>query len=166
MAFLDETGLSTVVSNIKNKFLAKSGGEMTGQITKDTGGSWIGARDRSIVRTWYASSNGYSPLFTVKTTSGAWTMGGYSTIGEDLIFSYTTDSNYSSGNNTTTICTIKTDGTFTGNANNVVGVVSVAHGGTGASNWLSARESLGTYASTSAPSTQNSGWAGTIWVQY
>ena len=166
MAFLDETGLSTVVSNIKNKFLAKSGGEMTGQITKDTGGSWIGARDRSIVRTWYASYDGYSPLFTVKTTSGAWTMGECSTKGEDLIFSYTTDSNYSSGNNTTTICTIKTDGTFTGNANNVAGVVSIAHGGTGQSNWKAARESLGTYASTSAPSTQNSGWAGTIWVQY
>lgn len=97
MAFLDETGLSIVVSNIKNKFLAKSGGDMTGQITKSTSGNWIGARDRSIIRTHYDSNDAYSPILTIKTTSGAWTISEYKTSGENLIMSYTTDSDYSAG---------------------------------------------------------------------
>ncbi len=80
--------------------------------------------------------------------------------------SYTTDSDYKAGKNACVSYAIQNNGVFTGKANNVTGMVSIGNGGTGANKWLTARQNLGVYSSTSAPSNQAASWADTVWVQY
>ena len=69
---------------------------------KGRSGSWVGGRDRAIIRE--TSSSGYHPLFSLKTKDGSWELGEYNTSGlyNVPIFSYVTDTDYSNGNNTTT----------------------------------------------------------------
>ena len=62
--------------------------------------SWVNGRDGAIVR--MTTCSGYSPTISCKTPSGSWEIGTYdnSSYAERLVFSYTSDANYSSGTNT------------------------------------------------------------------
>ena len=90
--------------------LPLSGGTITGQISKDSGGAWISGRDNAIIRTLRTSGEGsdWHPAIAVKTSSGCWTFG--SVGGETLQLSYDTDSNYSTGNNTSAVINFPTAG--------------------------------------------------------
>ena len=80
--------------------LALSGGTMSGQIIKSTGGSWIGDRDRAAIRSSYAGDWGYGAVVAMATKNGYWTMGNLGG-NESLIFNYSPDSNYTAGKNET-----------------------------------------------------------------
>lgn len=84
--------------NHTHSYLPLSGGTMTGRINKDTGGSWIGDRDRVLARSNYAGDSSYGAVAGIATKNGNWTMGNLGG-NESLIFNYTTDSNYNAGNN-------------------------------------------------------------------
>ena len=82
--------------------LPLTGGTMSGRIVRNAGGGFIADRDNVAV---FGNSHGqnagwsYNPVVGQKTTSGAQTIGNVSG-NEALTFSYTTDSNYNSHNNT------------------------------------------------------------------
>lgn len=59
--------------------------------------SWSNGRNSAIVRQTTAS--GYSTVVSSKTTNGSWEMGNYTSNGDNLYFTYISDSNYNSGNN-------------------------------------------------------------------
>ena len=80
--------------------LALSGGTMSGQIIKSTGGSWIGDRDRAAIRSSYAGDWSYGAVAAMSTKNGYWTMGNLGG-NESLIFNYSPDSNYTAGKNET-----------------------------------------------------------------
>lgn len=81
-------------------YLPLSGGLVTGQIQKNTGGSWIGDRDRAVVRSHYPGDWSYGAVAAMATKNGYWTMGNLGG-NESLIFNYSPDSNYSAGKNET-----------------------------------------------------------------
>lgn len=81
-------------------YLPLSGGLVTGQIQKNTGGSWIGDRDRAVVRSHYPGDWSYGAVAAMATKNGFWTMGNLGG-NESLIFNYSPDSNYSAGKNET-----------------------------------------------------------------
>ena len=81
-------------------YLPLSGGTMSGQIVKSTGGSWIGDRDRAAIRSGYAGDWSYGAVAAMATKNGYWTMGNLGG-NESLIFNYSPDSNYSAGKNET-----------------------------------------------------------------
>lgn len=80
--------------------LTTTGGTMSGQITKSTGGSWIGDRDRAAIKSNYAGDSSYGAVAAMATKNGYWTMGNLGG-NESLIFNYSTDANYNAGNNST-----------------------------------------------------------------
>lgn len=83
-----------------HSYLPLSGGTMNGRILRDTGGSWISARNNVIAFVPTAKKDSYNPLVGQKTTKGAWTIGNL--YGDErLVFSYDTDTNFNSGNNST-----------------------------------------------------------------
>lgn len=81
-------------------YLPLIGGTMSGQITKSTGGSWIGDRDRAAIKSGYAGDGSYGAVAAMATKNGYWTIGN---IGgnESLIFNYSTDAKYNAGKNET-----------------------------------------------------------------
>lgn len=81
-------------------YLPLIGGTMSGQITKSTGGSWIGDRDRAAIKSSYAGDSSYGAVAGMATKNGYWTMGNLGG-NESLIFNYSTDANYNAGNNST-----------------------------------------------------------------
>ena len=81
-------------------YLPLSGGTMSGQISKSTGGSWIGDRDRATVKSTYSGDSAYGAVAAMATKNGYWTMGNLGG-NESLIFNYSTDTNYSAGKNET-----------------------------------------------------------------
>lgn len=81
-------------------YLPLSGGLVTGQIQKNTGGSWIGDRDRAVVKSHYPGDWSYGAVAAMATKNGFWTMGNLGG-NESLIFNYSPDSNYSAGKNET-----------------------------------------------------------------
>lgn len=81
-------------------YLSLNGGTMSGQITKSTGGSWIGDRDRAAIKSSYAGDSSYGAVAAMATKNGYWTMGNLGG-NESLIFNYSTDANYNAGNNST-----------------------------------------------------------------
>ena len=81
-------------------YLPLSGGTMTGQITKSTGGSWIGDRDSAAIKSGYAGDWSYGAVAAMATKKGYWTMGNLG-CDERLIFNYSTDTNYNAGKNET-----------------------------------------------------------------
>lgn len=81
-------------------YLPLSGGLVTGQIQKNTGGSWIGDRDRAVVKSYYPGDWSYGAVAAMATKNGYWTMGNLGG-NESLIFNYSPDSNYSAGKNET-----------------------------------------------------------------
>lgn len=134
------TAGSTALSNLGG--LAKSGGTMTGQIkSASNASSWIGGRDKAIIRgTTNPSSGSFYPVASSKTVNGSWEIGA---LGNNFYFSYATDTNYNAGTNSTTTRYIDTSGNYSGNAANITGTVTVAHGGTGATSAAAARTNLG-----------------------
>jgi len=96
--------------NSLSSYLPKSGGTMTGIITRDAGGSWISGRDNAIIKTTRTSSEGndWHPAVAVKTSAGCWTFG--SVGGETLMLSYDTDANYNASNNTSAVIYFPTAG--------------------------------------------------------
>lgn len=81
-------------------YLPLIGGTMSGQITKSTGGSWIGDRERAAIKSSYAGDSSYGAVAAMATKNGCWTMGNLGG-NESLIFNYSTDANYNAGNNST-----------------------------------------------------------------
>lgn len=81
-------------------YLPLIGGTMSGQITKSTGGSWIGDRDRAAIKSSYAGDSAYGAVAAMATKNGYWTIGNLGG-NESLIFNYSTDANYNAGNNST-----------------------------------------------------------------
>lgn len=81
-------------------YLPLIGGTMSGQITKSTGGSWIGDRERAAIKSSYAGDSSYGAVAGMATKNGYWTMGNLGG-NESLIFNYSTDANYNAGNNST-----------------------------------------------------------------
>lgn len=81
-------------------YLPLVGGTMSGQITKSTGGSWIGDRERAAIKSSYAGDSSYGAVAAMATKNGYWTMGNLGG-NESLIFNYSTDANYNAGNNST-----------------------------------------------------------------
>lgn len=79
-------------------YLPLIGGTMSGQITKSTGGSWIGDRDRAAIKSSYAGDSSYGAVTAMATKNGYWTMGNLGGD-ESLIFNYSTDANYNAGKN-------------------------------------------------------------------
>ncbi len=75
--------------------------------------AWIGGRDKAILKS--TSINGYSATASIKTKNGSWEIGAYDNASYQnmLIFSYVTDANYSSGNNTSVTARITPAGAFT-----------------------------------------------------
>lgn len=137
------TGATTATAACTNLgALPKSGGTMTGQISRsNNSGMWIYGRDNAIIRgTANSSSSNFYPLISGKATSGSWDIG---VLGSYLYLSYATDTNYNAGTNTTTTVYFNTSGNFSGKAANVTGTVAVANGGTGATSAASARTNLG-----------------------
>lgn len=96
--------------------------DTNGHITGGTGCSWISARDYSLIFN-SANSNGntgsFYPFAGGKSATGSWNIG---TLGDSLYFSYTTNSDYSSGTNTPTVeCCMTSAGTFYSTYNIVAG---------------------------------------------
>lgn len=81
-------------------YLPLSGGTMSGRILRDSGGSWISARNNTIVFGTTANHDAYNPVVGQKTAKGAWTIGNLEGD-ERLIFSYDTDTNFNAGKNAT-----------------------------------------------------------------
>lgn len=81
-------------------YLPLIGGTMSGQITKSTGGSWIGDRDRAAIKSSYAGDSSYGAVAAMATKNGYWTMGNLGGD-ESLIFNYSTDAKYNAGKNET-----------------------------------------------------------------
>ena len=82
--------------------LPLTGGTMSGRIVRNAGGEQISDRDNvAVFGNSYGQNAGssYNPVVGQKTTSGAQTIGNISG-NEALLFSYSTDSNYNSHNNT------------------------------------------------------------------
>lgn len=81
-------------------YLPLVGGTMSGQITKSTGGSWIGDRERAAIKSSYAGDSSYGAVAAMATKNGCWTIGNLGG-NESLIFNYSTDANYNAGKNET-----------------------------------------------------------------
>lgn len=117
-------------------YLPLVGGTMSGQITKSTGGSWIGDRERAAIKSSYAGDSSYGAVAAMATKNGYWTMGNLGG-NESLIFNYSTDANYNAGNNSTeqvylpaqagTIITSATIGSQSVNYANSAGNADVAN---------------------------------------
>lgn len=88
-------------NNYSSYALPLSGGTITGRIVKNTSGSWIGDRDRSVVYSMYPGDDSYGCVACMPTKNGSWSMGNLGGV-EHLIFNYAPDANYSANKNETT----------------------------------------------------------------
>lgn len=135
-------------------YLPLIGGTMSGQITKSTGGSWIGDRDRAAVKSSYAGDSSYGAVAAMATKNGYWTMGNLGGD-ESLIFNYSTDAKYNAGKNETsqvylpaqagTIITSATIGSQSVNYANSAGTANVAN----SVDWSKVQNKPSSYAPTS-----------------
>lgn len=100
LSYCDRGRFGTIVTKSSGDYLPVSGGTMSGQITKSTGGSWIGDRDRAAIKSGYVGDWAYGAVAGMATKNGYWTMGNYGGD-ESLIFNYSTDTNYRAGKNET-----------------------------------------------------------------
>lgn len=140
-----------------NGKLSLSGGTMSGQIKKDTGGSWIGDRDRAVVRSHYPGDGAYGAVAGMPTKNGFWTMGALGGW-EDLVFNYSTDSNYSASKNETSQVRLPAQaGTIITSA--TIGSQSVKYAtSAGSSSTATTAAKLGRSGNTGVPMTFN--WSG------
>lgn len=135
-------------------YLPLIGGTMSGQITKSTGGSWIGDRDRAAIKSSYAGDSSYGAVAAMATKNGYWTMGNLGG-NESLIFNYSTDAKYNAGKNETsqvylpaqagTIITSATVGSQSVNYANSAGTANVAN----SVDWSKVQNKPSSYAPTS-----------------
>ena len=88
------------------------------------GSSWVAQRSyASFARISTPTDTGMYPLLDAKTPSGDWAI---CTYGENLHFSYVTDSNFNAGTNTHAACTVYSNGDFGfGSPNTTFAVTSV-----------------------------------------
>ena len=94
-------------SNHTHSYIPLSGGNVTGRITRSSGGPWISQRDLAIVYQSLTDSSSACPVVAFKTKSGAWAMGSLAGT-ENLYFSYSTDSDYNAGNNNANMISLPT----------------------------------------------------------
>lgn len=135
-------------------YLPLIGGTMSGQITKSTGGYWIGDRDRAAIKSSYAGDSSYGAVAAMATKNGYWTMGNLGG-NESLIFNYSTDAKYNAGKNETsqvylpaqagTIITSATIGSQSVNYANSAGTANVAN----SVDWSKVQNKPSSYAPTS-----------------
>ena len=95
-------------------------------------GSWISARDNATLKNISVDSQSYTPVVSVKSKAGEWSIG---TLGnaDHLYFSYTTDTNYSAGTNNANTHYLMTDGAFSGSAAKWTTARTITIGSTGKS---------------------------------
>lgn len=88
-----------------------------GRVLSTAGGQWISGRDNAplLANSSSSTASGFYPMGAVKTNTGAWSIGALGS-GDSFAFSFSTDTNYSGGVNTTNNYYIGTDGAFTGTA--------------------------------------------------
>ena len=135
-------------------YLPLIGGTMSGQITKSTGGTWIGDRDRAAIKSSYAGDSSYGAVAAMATKNGYWTMGNLGG-NESLIFNYSTDAKYNAGKNETsqvylpaqagTIITSATIGSQSVNYANSAGTANVSN----SVDWSKVQNKPSSYAPTS-----------------
>lgn len=107
-------------TSLTNKYLALSGGTITGPIIKENiGGTWVTGRDRAALKNTScteSAGNSWKPLISWKSPSGSFEMGVLS--GYDYLrVIYVADANYTAGDNTSTTCGYFTsEGVFYGAA--------------------------------------------------
>ena len=71
---------------------------ITGQKTSGMpASSWWDGRDKALIKASRAVSNAYYPLLSIKTVAGSWELGSHTA--DSLLFTYMTDTNYSSKTN-------------------------------------------------------------------
>jgi hypothetical protein len=90
-------------SSHTHSYIPLSGGTMTGgQIARSgNGGMWYRGRTSSLLKTTDVTSDGWNVITSLKTKDGDWSMGVLGT--ENMLrFCYTTDTNFTAGNNDTT----------------------------------------------------------------
>lgn len=95
--------INTSISDLN--YLPLTGGTMTGSIVLDgqtttiskngSSSNWINGRDKALLK--LTTYDAYSALTSMKTSNGAWEMGVYTD--DAMYFTYTPDSNYSTGTN-------------------------------------------------------------------
>lgn len=118
--------------------------------------NWVNGRDNALLV--QSSINTYSPFCSIKTTNGSWEIGAYnaSSYYDDLVFTYITDSNHSSGNNTATAqVRITEHGSIYGATWNGA-TIGLDKGGTGATSAAGARVNIGIYNATIVLARNNS----------
>ena len=94
---LGETNIKTL--NTTGEY-SMSNGKLKDQIKKENvGANWIKARDNATIVNTVSSNNNFHAISSMKTPLGSWNIG---TLGENLVFSYDTDSNYRADINETT----------------------------------------------------------------
>lgn len=88
-----------------------------GRVLSTSGGQWIAGRDNAplFANSGSSTTGNFFPAIAVKSNTGAWSIGTLGS-GDSLAFSFSTDTNYSGGTNTTNNYYIGTDGAFTGTA--------------------------------------------------
>lgn len=103
--------------NDKNYFKVNGDTRVTGNLTvngytsllrRDSGGAWIKGRENAVIaqqKQTATAGNSWNPAVSIKTATGNWTMGNVG--GENLMFSYDLDSNYSSNTNRSHIWVLK-----------------------------------------------------------
>lgn len=99
---LSASDVGAATASHSHSYLSLSGGTMTGRILRDSGGSWILARNNTIAFGTAHDTYSYNPVVGQKTDKGAWTVGNLSGD-ERLIFSYDTDTNFNAGNNSSNV---------------------------------------------------------------
>ena len=94
---LGETNIKTL--NTTGEY-SMSSGKLKDQIKKENvGANWIKARDNATIVNTVSSNSNFHAISSMKTPLGSWNIG---TLGENLVFSYDTDSNYRADINETT----------------------------------------------------------------
>ena len=102
-------GAASSSHNHDSSYVKKSGDTITGVISRSGGCSWISARTNVAVNGIATSKDSYNPVVGQKTPNGHWSIGNLAS-NDNLAFSYTTDSNYSAGNNTASTTYLPTTG--------------------------------------------------------
>lgn len=96
----DDRWVVTADNNSDSTKVAKVGDTITGSINRESGGSWILARDNCVVKQTkqtQGTGSSWNPVVGIKTWAGHWSFG--TVGGESLCLSYDTDSDYSTNTN-------------------------------------------------------------------
>lgn len=103
-------GAATSGHNHDGRYLALSGGTMTGTINRHSGGATISGRDHAIIRQTYApGGSSWNPIACVDTETGTWTLGHLSSGDSDtnFHFCFSTNTDYNAGNNAGNYVTLR-----------------------------------------------------------